>query len=203
MGFLVQVILPYILLYKYSALFIITFLAAFILPIPSGTLLIISAAFADQGYFKISTLLIVVMLANILGDNSSYWISRLYAKKFLYKINFLKKMLQSKNFTLIEKGVSRYPGLIVVVSRFEVLSTLTLNLVSGMSKTPYRKFLFYEVLGTILSVSFYAALGYFFSASWQTINQLVGNFTILFFLMIALLVTTFWKKVLDRLNRIK
>jgi membrane-associated protein len=202
MNFLVQIILPYILLYKYYALFAVTFLASSILPIPAGTLLVVSAAFASQGYFKIYTLLIVIILANIIGDNVSYWIARLYAKKFFYKIGFLKKILTSTNFLSIEKGISRHPGLFVVISRFEVVSTLTINLICGMSKTSYKKFVMFEVIGTFANVLFYSSVGYFFSASWQVVNKLIGGFTVLFFFIIVLMISVFWKKVLNKLNKI-
>lgn len=202
MNFLVQIILPYILLYKYYTLFVVTFLASFVLPIPSGTLLIISSAFASQGYFKISTLLAVVILANILGDNASYWIARLYAKKIFYKIGFMKKFITSKNFLLVERGINRHPGVLVMISRFEVISTLTINLICGMGKTPYKKFVIFEVIGTLANVLFYSSVGYFFSASWQVVNNIIGDFTILFFLIVSLMITIFWKKVIDRLNKV-
>jgi len=69
MNFLIQIILPYILLYKYFALFLITFLASIAVPIPAGALLVASAAFAIHGYLNIFTIIIVVTIANILGDS--------------------------------------------------------------------------------------------------------------------------------------
>ena len=92
MDLLVQAILPYILLYKYWALFVVTFLASLAIPIPAGTLLIASAAFASQGYFNIYILLIVVIAANLVGDNVSYWLARLYGERALSNIPFIKKI---------------------------------------------------------------------------------------------------------------
>ena len=81
MSFLIQFILPYILLYKYIALFVITFLASIALPIPAGGLLVASAAFASQGYFNIVKVIIVVIIANVLGDNVCYWLTRIFGIK--------------------------------------------------------------------------------------------------------------------------
>ena len=201
MDFLAQAIIPYILLYKYWALFVVTFLASFAIPIPAGTLLMASSAFASQGYFKISTLLLVIIFANILGDNASYWIARLYGKKLLSKISFIQKILSSKNFVIIEKNISKQPGLVIIISRFEVISTLTINLICGLGKAKYKKFILFEAIGTFFSVLFYAIIGYSFGNSWQVINNLIGNFSILFFLLVALAISLFGKKIIARLNK--
>lgn len=201
MDFLVQAIIPYILLYKYWALFIATFLASFILPIPSGTLLIASAAFASQGYFNTATIFIVALVASITGDNASYWFARLYGRNILSRIPFVKKIIVSKDFTLVEEGISKHPGLIIFVSRFEVISTLTINLICGLGKASYKKFLFFEILGSFANVIFYIAIGYSFGDNWQAVDKLIGNFSILLFLIVALGISLFWKRILAKLNR--
>ncbi len=201
MGVLAQAILPYILLYKYWALFIITFLGSLALPIPAGTLLVASAAFASQGYFNIVVLIIVVISANVLGDNLLYWLARLYGKKVLYKVRFLKNILTSRNFELIEKRLSKRPGFVIFISRFEVIATLTVNLICGIAKVSYRKFMTFEIMGALVDSTFYAMMGYLFGDSWQAVNNVVGNFSILIFLAIALAVALFWKRIIKGLSR--
>jgi len=70
-----------------------------------------------------------------------------------------------------------------------------------MSKVSYKKFVTYEIIGTFANVSFYATLGYFFGDSWQAVNKLIGDFSIIFFLLIILGVSLFWKKITVRLSR--
>jgi len=201
MEFLAQSILPYILLYKYWAIFIITLLSSLALPVPAGSLLIASAAFASQGYFNIIILVIVAVAANIVGDNGLYWLTRMYGRKVLYRIGFLRKIITSRNFVLIEKRVSTRPGFVIFITRFEVLATLTGNIISGLGKVPYRKFLLFEALGSLASVLFYTMMGYFFGDSWQAVNNLIGNFSIVFFLAIAVAVALFWKKIIANLSK--
>jgi membrane-associated protein len=201
MGFLVQIIIPYILLYKYWAIFVFTFLASLAIPIPAGTLLITSSAFASQGYFNITTIFIVVYAANLAGDNLSYWLARLYGKKILSRVKFIDKILSSKNFMLIERSIKKHPGPFIFISRFEVISTLTTNMVCGLSKMPYKKFLIFEAEGTFANILFYAALGYVFGDSWQAINKLIGNFSLLLFLLLILGLSLFWKKIIHRLSQ--
>jgi membrane protein DedA with SNARE-associated domain len=201
MNFLVQAILPYILLYKYWGLFVITLLSSLALPIPAGTLLVASSAFATQGYFNIVELILVATIATIIGDNLLYWLARLYGKKVLYRVGFLRRLLTSKNFLLIEKGIAKRPGFVIFVTRFEVMATLTVNLICGLGKVNYKKFLFYEATGSFADVFFYAMMGYLFGNSWQAVNNLIGNFSIVLFLAIILAVTLFWKRIIKNLDR--
>jgi membrane-associated protein len=200
MAFLVQYILPYILLYKYWALFIITFLASLAIPIPAGAILIASSAFASQGYLNIAIIFIVVLIANIVGDNVSYWLARLYGVEVLSRIKFINKILKSKNYNVVEKVIRKRPGFIIFISRFEVISTLTINLICGLGRVTFKKFMIFEVFGSLANVLFYIIIGYFFGDSWQAVNNLIGNFSLLLFLAIALALSIFWKKILKKLN---
>ncbi len=201
MDALTQTILPYVLLYKYWALFIITFLASLAIPIPAGTLLVASAAFASQGYFNIVVLILVVMIANMAGDNVSFWLARFYGKRVLYKVGFLRKILTSKSFTVIEKRINERPGFVIFITRFEVIATLTTNLICGLGKVTYKKFITFEAIGAFFDTFFYAMIGYLFGDSWEAVNKLIGNFSILFFLAIALGVVLFWKKIIHTLSK--
>ncbi|MDB5188546.1 MAG: DedA family protein [Candidatus Nomurabacteria bacterium] len=201
MSGLAAAILPYILLYKYWALFIITFIASLAIPIPAGTLLVASAAFAAQGYFNIVILIVVVIIANMAGDNLAYWLARYYGRKVLYRVGFIRKILTSKDFTVIEKRIAKRPGLIIFLTRFEVIATLTTNLICGLGKVPYKKFLLYEALGALVDTVFYAMLGYLFGDTWQAIDKLIGNFTLVIFLAVALGVALSWKKLIHHLSQ--
>lgn len=201
MGFLTQIILPYILLYKYWALFSVIFLASLAVPIPAGSILIATASFASQGYLDIYTIFVIALIANIVGDNFSYWLSRIYGRKILSHVGFLRKLIASKNFVLVEKSISRRPGFIVFISRFEVLSTLTINIICGLGRVSYKKFMIFEAIGSLANVIFYITVGYIFGDSWQAVNKLIGNFTIIFFIVIALLLSLFWKKIIKKLNK--
>lgn len=97
MDFLLQNLLIYLALYKYTTVFVISFLAAFIVPIPSGSLLMAASAYARFGYFDIYTIIFISIIANILGDNAGYFLARKYGYEVLSKFGF-KRIL---NLSLI------------------------------------------------------------------------------------------------------
>jgi len=202
MDFILQDILPYVLTYKYIALFGISFLAAFFVPFPSGALLMAVSALASEDVFSFNTIILISILANILGDNLGYWVARLYGEKIFSQIGF-RRVLKSKTFNLIEKRFREHPGFIVLASRFEVLSTLSVNLLSGVSKVPYKKYLLYESIGTIAQVCFYGSIGYIFAYNWQAINTLIGKIFLLIGFISVFLIFRFWDRIILNLKKVR
>ncbi|HWC57411.1 MAG TPA: VTT domain-containing protein [Candidatus Paceibacterota bacterium] len=149
MSAITQAILPVVLLYKYWALFGITFVAALIVPIPPGTLIMASAAFSYQGYFSFGWVIAVSALGNILGDNAAYWLARQYGRIVLSRIGF-RKLLASRQYQKVEARITRHPGFLIFISRFEVTINLIVNIVCGIGKVSYLKYLLFESMGEIV-----------------------------------------------------
>lgn len=197
MDFIIQNLIPYLLLYKYVTIFVISFFAAFVLPIPSGNLLMIASAFSRLGYFDFYLVILISVMANILGDNLGYWVARFYGKKVLSKIGF-KRILNSKKFKEIESRFRDHPGAVIFVSRFEVLSTLSINLLSGISKTSYRKYFMHESIGSVSQVCFYGSIGYFFSYGWQFASTPISKIGLIVGFVVIILVVALGRKFFVR-----
>jgi membrane-associated protein len=197
MNFILQTLISYLLLYRYATIFVIAFAAAFVVPIPSGSILTAASAYARVGYFNIYLVIILSIIGNVLGDNLGYWIARKYGKEVLSHIGF-RRILESDGFKNIENKFSKHPGFIVFISRFEVLSTLSVNLLSGISKIPYKKYLTHEISGSIAQVCMYSLIGYYFADNWQSINTTVGRISLIIGLIVALFIISFGKKLIMR-----
>ncbi len=197
MNFILQALVSYLLLYRYATIFVIAFGAAFIIPIPSGSILVAASAYASTGYFNIFWVIILSIMGNILGDNLGYWVARKYGREVLSHVGF-RKILESDNFKKIEIKYNINPSFIVFISRFEVLSTLSINLLSGISKTNYKRYLLPEVLGSIFQVCLYSLIGYFFADSWQSINTTVGKISLIIGLVLVLFLVSYGKKLIMR-----
>ncbi len=195
MQILIQQILPLILAYKYLALFVVSLSAAFVVPIPSGSLIMATSAFASiSGDFNFILIILISIIGNIIGDNLSYWFSRIYGKKIFSYIGF-RKIIKSKTFNLMEKKFREHPGAIVFLSRFEVLSTLSINIISGISCVSYKKYLLYESIGSILQVLFYGTIGYIFGSNWQSADTFIGKISILIFTLLIISLFVYKKKI--------
>ena len=178
MSGLVNTLLPYVLTYKYVAIFIITFLGAILLPLPSGTIVMAAAAFSTQGYMNFFLVLLVGILGNVSGDHSGYWIARRYGIPTLKKIGF-RTLIESEGFYETGQKISDHAIITIYLSRFMTAIAPSVNILSGLSKLSYLKFSTFEVLGEITEVSCFAVTGYLFGMHWTYVDQLFGKLWIL------------------------
>jgi len=200
MDIIVQFILPYLLLYKYWAIFSITMIAALAFPVPPGTLLMASAAFAAEGYLSFGWVVVIGALGNITGDNIGYWLARRWGRPVLTRIGF-RKILESEKYARIESRIQKRPGWLIFISRFEVFSNLAVNIICGLGKVSYRKYLLYVFVGEFTQVLLYCSIGYLVGDNWQTISSLISRFLLLILLVAALLVILFWKRIVRKFSQ--
>lgn len=194
MDFLLQTILSYLLLYKYLALFGVTFLAALALPIPAAATVMASAAFASQGYFNINLVAFWASLGNILGDTAGYWLARGFGQPVLRAIG-LGKLLDSAVFHALASQVRKKTAPIVFFSRFEVLATLSVNFICGLGKISYWKYLAYQAPGEMVQVLLFVTVGYLVGSGWQEINNLLGGFSLVIGLVLIVLIMLLWRRI--------
>jgi len=170
MEFILSTALSYLLLYKYAALFVIGYLAALFLPLPSDSTVLAAGAFASQGYFNIYLVLIFALAGNILGDATGFFIARRYGREFLMKVGF-RRLLESKKFTNVEKFIADNSGPTIFLTRFVGQLGPLVNILCGLSEMPYKKFFLYESLGEFADVVALGLAGYFLGSGWQNLTE--------------------------------
>lgn len=166
-------ILSYILLYKYFALFVITFFASLTNITPASPSLIASGSLIYNGNLNYTQVFIFGFLGTVLGDITAYMLSYYYSREVLMKIGF-KKILNSKSFSKIEKVFKKNSGKTIFISRFFLTSFgPVVNLLSGFSKINYKKFILYDILGEAIYIFILTGIGYLFANNWQYISSII------------------------------
>lgn len=187
---LFQDILSYLLLYKYLALFLVTFLAAFALPLPSTTSIMTAAVFASQGYMNIWLVILVAVLGNVLADNLTYYIAHRWGSSLFEKLGF--RVSASPLFHMVTRLLQRHSHWVIFWTRFEFIAALTVNILSGMTRSSYRKFFWYGFWGETAQVLVFAGSAYFFGDSLDALIDFFGEFTTVF--VIALVVGLYFSR---------
>lgn len=159
-----------------------------------------TSAFAYQGYFDFKLVLLSAIAGNILGDNVGYWLARKYGVTVLSRIGF-KKILASDKFKQVERLVRRRPGFILFISRFEVFTNLSVNIIAGLSRVPYRKYVWYVAIGEICQVTLYGSIGYFFGSNWERIGAAIGHTFLVIIVVLIAIVMLFWKQIVGTLKK--
>lgn len=159
-------LLSFLLLYKYFALFIVAFLAAFLLPLPSSSALAAAGAFAAQGYMNIYLVLLVALIGNILGDAAAYFLGRYYGEDILHKIGF-RHILESKYYHSLREYMNHYSYSLIFISRFLSEVGPAVSIFAGVMKMPYKKFFTLAIFGEICYVLLYGMTGYLLGNQWE------------------------------------
>lgn len=168
--------LSYLLLYKYAALFLITFLAAFALPLPSTTSLMTAAGFASQGYMNVGLVIFWATLGNVAADNLAYFVARYWGVKVFEKIGI--RVGKSPVISFVTERLQEHFRSIIFWSRFEVIMTITVNILNGIARSDYRQFFLYGLLGELVQVTLFVSVGYFFGGGLLATVSFFGEFTL-------------------------
>lgn len=199
MNFLTQTILAYLLTYKYLALFVVSFLGASILPLPSSAAIVASSALVNQGHFNLLYVFITAFLGNVIADSVGYWLARKYGKPVLYKLR-LGWLLESERFIALEESLAHHPSWYIIVSRFEGLANISVNLIAGLANIPYKKYLLLDIIGEALQVGLYVAVGYFFAEQWESASSLISKILLLAVILAVIIIFLFKKSIWKKLS---
>ena len=180
MSQLLTPILSFLLIYKYSALFAITLIGNIIFFLPSNFVILMVGVFSNASYFNFYWSLLIIVLANVLGDLIIYQL----AKKYPQKIN--QKMAKQKFAALerLKKFMKQAAGPTIIISRFSGSSAIIVNALSGLSEISSWQFLLYDLIGNLLVAGVLLYLGFIIGSNWEEIYHLINTITIVLGLMI-------------------
>ena len=208
MSSLLSLLLTFLQSYGYLALWITVYIAAVGIPIPITLLLLAAGAFAALGDFNFSLLFIISLSALICGDNTGYWIGRIWGSRVLNWIERSKKwnrLIPPQRIAQSRQYFRHRGGWAIFLSRF-LFSALggIINLLSGSELYPYRYFLLLDSSGEALGAIIPLFLGYVFGASWEAVGDVLGysSFLILSLLIVIILVSRLIKnaRILKQAN---
>lgn len=150
-----------------EAVYIILFAVIFIetglvaMPfLPGDSLLFTAGLFAASGELNLETLLPLLFLAAVLGDNCNYWIGRsiglkIFSLKIKGKSIVNRKYLDQTEVFFKEKGVKA-----IIMARFVPLVRTFAPFAAGIGKMDYKKFVLFDVLGGFLWIFGLTLAGY-------------------------------------------
>jgi len=185
---MLALILSYLLVYKYLALFLIAFLASLAMPLPSTALLLASGAFAAQGYLNFYGALLVGWLGNTLGDTVLYLIAYRYGKPIFKRLG-LGRLINSKKFIQLEERFINHSSLVIFFSRFLIPSLGSpVDVLAGVAKVSFKRFIFLEITGEFIYEVLYGSLGYLFGSQWQNIYKISENLTLILIIVVLLVI---------------
>ncbi|MEI8202595.1 MAG: DedA family protein [Bacteroidota bacterium] len=150
--------------WTYAFLFLIIFCETGLVVtpfLPGDSLLFAAGTIAamDGEPLNVFLLVIVLMTATFLGDNSNYFIGKFLGQKVYEKdYRLIKRKYLDKTHSFYEK----HGGKTIIIARFMPIIRTFAPFVAGVGSMTYLRFLSFSVIGNILWVNFFIWLGYFF-----------------------------------------
>jgi membrane-associated protein len=137
--------------------------------LPGDSLLVTAGVFAGAGHLPILSLLFLVTLCAIVGDQLGYWIGRT-AGQALYRREdslFFRRSHLQRAHDFYEK----YGGKTVILARFVPIVRTFCPPVAGAANMPYPRYVTYDIFGGTLWVSSMILGGYFLGRSIPNIDK--------------------------------
>ncbi len=149
----------------YAFIFLIIFIetGVVVMPfLPGDSLLFAAGFFAHLGSLDIWTLLFVVWVAAILGDQCNFVIGHFFGQKVIASGKV--KAMTPERIEKSEAFLEKWGPLAIFLGRFFPFIRTFVPFLAGMGRMHWRQFIIFNVLGGIVWSSTFALLGYFFGS---------------------------------------
>ena len=168
--------------WTYAILFLIIFCETGLVVtplLPGDSLLFAAGAVAamEGNPINIYVLVLLMLLAALLGDNTNYTIGRFLGKK-VYEKNY--RLIKRKYLEDTHAFYEKHGGKTLVIARFMPIIRTFAPFVAGVGTMKYPRFLTYCVVGNLLWVNLFSFAGYYFG----NIPTVKHNFSLVVFAII-------------------
>lgn len=164
-------LLTQVINYGAPLLGIVVFIGGLGVPLPCTVLVIAAGAFARQGILPWHTTALISIISVIVGDSISYSFGYYASERVIKRFGGSPRWLEA------EQAFQKWGPLSIFFSRFLVTAiALPVNLISGTTRFPFRKFILFDALGEVVWIFGYGGLGYLFGSQWEVVSEFLSNF---------------------------
>ena len=147
----------------YALLFLIIFVetGVVVMPfLPGDSLLFVVGALCGAGLMNLPLVIVLLIAAAILGNQSNYAIGRHFGPRVFQWEN--SRFFNKAAFDQAHAFYEKYGGVTIVAARFMPFLRTFAPFVAGVAQMTRRKFTFFDVTGGALWVGSIVTAGYFF-----------------------------------------
>ncbi len=167
-------VLAALLVHGLPVLFGVILICSVGVPFPISLMLVAAGSFVEQGEMKLWQVIAVASVAAVLGDQIGYGLSRWAGPRLIKRLS--RRIDAETKIKQAEALTKRWSGASIFLSRWLVTALGPwVNVASGIANYPWRRFLFWDVLGEVLWVILYVGIGYVFSNRVQAIAEILSN----------------------------
>lgn len=152
--------------------------------LPGDSLILTAGLLASTGkYFTITELIVCLILAAIIGDNTGYWFGRKTGPALFKRED--SRLFKKKYLIKAQEFYEKHGGKTIIYARFIPFARTFAPIVAGITGMPYKKYIGYSISGGILWILSMSLIGYYFGQ----IPFIKNNFEKVIILVILISIT--------------
>jgi membrane protein DedA with SNARE-associated domain len=198
---LIVLVSSYIEHFTYVGLFVVLVMCGLGLPLPEDVALLAGGYLVHRGITRYPLTLAVSLLGVIAGDNSLFFLGRRFGTGLVryFGINRPDTKLQIER---IRGFMERHGHRAIFYARFLAGLRALVYLTAGSFGVSPGRFLFFDILGAVISVPVVVSLGYVFGSELEVVIHYIGGFERLIWLVVLLSLAVYGTRllVLSRAN---
>ena len=172
---MVGLISTYIEHFTYLGLFVVLMLCGLGLPIPEDVALLAGGYLVHRGITRYPITLAVSLVGVVTGDNSLFFLGRHFGSG-LVRYFSIGRPGRKQQIERIEGFMQRHGHRAIFYARFLAGLRALVYLSAGSFGVRPPVFLFYDLLGALISVPIVVTLGYIFGKQLEMLVKYIGGF---------------------------
>lgn len=127
--------------------------------LPGDSLLFTAGLLASQGFFDITSLVVIIFVGAVLGDQVGYAFGKHVGPKLFTRESSL--LFNKKNLLRARDFYQQYGSITIVLARFMPFIRTFAPIVAGIGGMRYRTFVLYNILGGLIWTLSLTLSGYY------------------------------------------
>ena len=166
---------------------------------PGDTLLLSAGVFAAAGKLNLASIIVVVALAAILGDNLGYHIGKRYGRRLFKKPDGV--VFRQEHIERAENFYNRYGSKTMLFAHFVPVIRTFAPATAGAGKMNYRNFVIFDAIGDIAWATIVTLVGYWFGSKIHNLDHYILLAVVV--VVVATLAPTFYHLIKAYLEKKK
>ena len=171
------------------------------LPLPGETSLIAGAVEAQRGVLSLPWVMTVGAVAAMVGDNIGYLVGSRAGRPALVRYGRLVHV-REREMLVLDYYFSHHGAKTVFFGRWVTILRVGAAVFAGASRMPWRSFLLWNALGSVLWAVGVSLLGFFFAASVGAVKGVVGYLGIAAFVAAVVVLFLVLRRISRRVYRL-
>lgn len=126
---------------------------------PGDSLLVVAGLFAAAGKMNIAILIATLFAASVLGDSTGYFTGRYMGKRLFNREKSL--IFKPSRVNKAKQFFEKHGAKTIVMARFVPIVRTFAPIVIGAAQLPYKTFVSFSLIGSLLWIGSMTMLGYF------------------------------------------